>query len=271
MTASPPSPVERGAARSIDDLLVNVSASRLSTWQQCRLKFYFRYILAIRRPKPPALHVGSSIHETLKYWNKARWRNQQPSLKELHDIYSTSWETNLEKEPVNWFGEEAEQKQAGWKLLETYFRESPINPDEKPEGVEVSVQASLSKHGLPDVIGIIDLVRPNGRIVDFKSTGKTPDALQVAHTTSTQIACYSLLYREATGRTETAIELHHLVKTKSPKLVVTVLDPVSEVQKSRLLHVIESYARGLQKHDWIPSPGMQCASCEFFSECASWS
>ena len=268
--AEPAAATEKREGRSIDDLLANVSASRLSTWQQCRLKFYFRYVLAIRRPKPPALHVGSSIHETLKFWNKARWRSQQPTLKALHDVYSTSWATNQEQDPVNWLGEEAEQKQMGWKLLETYFRESPIAPDEKPEGVEVSVQADLSSHGLPDVIGIIDLVRPNGRIVDFKSTGKTPDAAQVAHTTGTQLACYSLLYREATGNTETAIELHHLVKTKSPKLVVTVLDPVTEVQKTRLFHVIESYAEGLQKSDWIPSPGLQCISCEFFQECRAW-
>ena len=63
--------VEEKAGRSIADLLTNVSASRLSTWQQCRLKFWFRYISGIQRPKSAALHLGSSVHEVLKYWNKA--------------------------------------------------------------------------------------------------------------------------------------------------------------------------------------------------------
>ena len=182
-----------------------------------------------------------------------------------------SWEANQQQDPVSWFSEELEKKQTGWRLLETYFRESPISPDEKPEAVEVSVEANLSKHGLPNVIGIIDLVRPQGRIVDFKTSGQTPNPVQVGHTTGTQITAYGLLYREATGRKEAAIELHHLVKLKNPKLVVTELPPISEVQKTRLFRVIESYTDGLQKADWVPSPGMQCVSCQYFSECQSWS
>lgn len=34
--------------------------------------------------------------------------------------------------------------------------------------------ADLSKHGLPTLVGVIDLVRSGGRIVDFKLVGKTP-------------------------------------------------------------------------------------------------
>ena len=48
--------------RSIADLIQTVSASRLTTFQQCRLKFYFRYVLGLQKPKTPALHVGGAVH-----------------------------------------------------------------------------------------------------------------------------------------------------------------------------------------------------------------
>ena len=255
-----------GGLRSIEDLITTVSASRLSCFQQCRLKFMFRYVLGLKKPKSPALHVGSTVHAVLRHWNMARWRNERPTLKEFHDVYSHLWEN--QEDPVEWEASDGEeQKKTGWRLLETYFRESPIPADERPEAVEVSIEADLACLGLPKLVGILDLVRAGGRIVDFKSSGKTPDPAQVAHLLETQTTAYSLLYRKSTGKPETAIELHHLVKTKSPKLVVTELPPATESQRKRLFRVMESYVGGLQRQDWAPSPGLQCASCEFFPEC----
>ena len=257
-------------ARTIAQLLETVSASRIGCWQQCRLKFYFRYLSGIVKAKSHALHVGSVVHEVLKFWNKARWRGDAPTLRELHDQFSHMWE-NQEQSLAEWEpGEETSDKATGWRLLETYFRESPIAPNEKPEAVEVSVEAELTSHGLPRFVGILDLVRSGGRIVDFKTVGKTPDPEQVVHTTETQMTGYSLLYRAATGQSEKGLELHHLVKLKSPKLIVTTLPPATEAQKSRLLRSIHSYVEGLQREDFVPSPGFSCASCEFFNECRSW-
>jgi putative RecB family exonuclease len=257
--------------RSIDELTECVSASRISTWQQCRLKFFFRYVLGLRKRKSAALHLGSCVHETLKFWNRARWRNEPASVPELQAAYSSAWTAAQETNPAEWEeGKEDEQKALGWRLLETYFRDSPIPADEKVEAVEVSVEADLQHHGLPTLIGIIDLVRQGGRIVDFKSSGRTPDPEKAPHLNETQLTAYSILYRNATGRVESAIELHHLIKTKVAKLVVTQMDPATEAQKTRLLRVIESYTNGLQRADWIPSPGIQCSSCEFFNECRAW-
>ena len=47
---------------NVEKLRQTVSASRLNTWLGCRLKFYFRYVLGITKPKTAALHVGSTVH-----------------------------------------------------------------------------------------------------------------------------------------------------------------------------------------------------------------
>ena len=260
----------KSGKRTVDELLQSVSASRLSTWQQCRLKFWFRYISPIQKPKTPALIVGSSVHETLKVWNLTRWRGKSLSNDQLHDAYLESW-IREQEDDMRWEeGAEEEHRATGWQLLQTYFQESPIAPNEKPEAVEVSIESDLRSHGLPTLVGIIDLIRPPGRIADFKTSGKSPNPEKAAHLHDIQTTGYAVLYREATGRKETGIELHHLVKTKQPKIVVSAFAPATNTQINRLFRVIESYVRGLQDHDWVPSPGMQCVSCEYFTHCTRW-
>ncbi len=265
-----PGPSEEMAPQPgvIENLLKTVSPSRLSCWTKCRLQFWYRYVLQIPKPPTPALHVGKAIHGVLQEWNRARWRKETLSLKQLHDLLLQSWKLDSEG-IIDWQGEEEEQRKAAWAIIETYARQTPIPQDEKPEGVEVAAEAEIDP-GLPILRGILDLVRANRIIVDFKTTSKTPNYGMVIHTTEIQLTSYVLLYREATGNRENGLELHHLVKGKSPKLVVSEIPPIAESQKLRLLRIIESYASGLERKDIIPSVGMHCASCEFFTECRAW-
>ncbi len=265
----PAPPARVNKPKSIEELLATVSASRLNTFHACRLKFYFNYVLGLSRAKSGAQHIGSTVHHALKLWNLARWRKQSIPDGWLREQFDLFW-TEDEAGAIAWDeGEEDQSKAKAWALLETYFQQSPIPANEAAEGVEVSVEADL---GSTKLIGIIDLVRSGGRIVEFKTAGQTPNPDKAEHMHELQCSCYSLMYREATGRPEKAVELHHLVKLKTPKLVVTVLPPMTSKQETRLLKVVDSYLAGVQRQDWVPSPSpMSCACCEFFNECRRWS
>jgi len=167
-------------------------------------------------------------------------------------------------------GEQDSERDSSWRALQYYLNQTPITANERPEAVEVGVEADLSRHGLPTLVGLLDLVRSEGRIVDFKLARKSPSAGHAVHMHELQLTCYSLLYRDATGRKESALELHHLVRTKEPKLIVSTMPPSTEQQKIRLFRQIESYQVGLARRDFVPSPGFHCAGCEFFSECRKW-
>ena len=255
----------------IAKLQQKVSASKLTLFQTCRLKFFFRYVLGLRKPKTAALHVGVAVHTVLSNWNRARWRQQSLALADLFITYQEVWKSGQVEEPVAWDSPavEAEQQQTGWRLLETFFRESPIRDAGKPDAVEVRVEADLASHGLPTLVGVLDLVQ-NETVIDFKTSSTTPNPERAASVNATQATAYAMLYRENTGRKKTAVELHHLVKLKQPRLVVVALPPIGERERSRLLRVIDSYVAGLEQRDFIPSPGLQCAACEFFHECAAW-
>jgi putative RecB family exonuclease len=249
-----------------------VSATRLNTWLGCRLRYYFKYVLRLKTPRTAALYVGHTVHAVLKQWNRARWRKEILTPDQLQQAFDTAWVSDQQRERVNWaLNEELDERKQGWALLQTYFNKSPVPQDERIEGVEVQLSADLSKHGLPKLRGILDLVRAGGRIVDYKTVGQTPKDERAIHSNEVQLTAYSVLYREATGKMESGRELHQLVKTKEPKLIVTEQGPMTEQQRTRLFKQMESYVEGLAREDFIPSPGLQCMACSFFNQCRLWS
>lgn len=270
--AANPSPCQqtgRSEADTLAGLQQTVSASRLALFLQCRLRFYFRHVLGIPKARTPSLHVGKSVHAVLNAWNRARWLGQPFPLKQAHDTFTQAW-GDQDQEPVDWRdGDEQQDKATGWRLCETYLRETNIDPAVKPDAVEVPVEADLCRHGLPKLIGILDLVQQR-QIIDYKTTGTTPNPDKAAHTHEVQTSTYAVLYRESTGSREVGIQLHHLVKLKNPRLVITALPPMSQPQQTRLFHLIDAYQGGLERRDFVPSPGMQCSGCEFFNECRQW-
>jgi putative RecB family exonuclease len=264
-------PKKQVAIDRIAELQQTVSASRLGLWHSCRLKYFFRYVEQIKKAPTPAMHAGSSVHAVLQAWNLARWRREPFSTERFRKLFDDQWQALQAGARINWDGEEEADRTSSWRALETYFLETPIKADEKPEAVEVAVSTDLSQHGLPTLIGIIDLVRSGGRIVDFKLVSKTPDVEMIVHSHGIQLTAYSVSYRDATGHQEGGLELHHLVRTKQSKLIITSLPPATEQQVTRLFRSMESYQEGVARQDFVPSPGFACLGCEYFSDCQRWS
>lgn len=250
----------------VRDLQAVASPSRLSLFHSCRLKFYFRYVKGFEKPKSPALHLGGCVHAVLRVWNKARWRNQPLSIEQLKLEYLRAW--GEDSTAVEWDENEESIKQTGWALLELYLGQ-PERQANRPEAVEVPVEADLQAIGLPKLVGVLDLVE-GGKIVDYKTSATTPVPAKVAHLNEIQTTAYAILYREGTGKIEQGIEIHTLVKLKTPRVIATALPPITEAQKTRLFRQIESYVEGLERQDWVPSPGLQCSCCEYFNECREW-
>jgi hypothetical protein len=263
--ATPQKPTE-----ALADPLEYISASRLKCFQTCRLQFYFRYVKRIPTSTSPALFVGRIVHSVLQQWNMRRWRGEEADTKALWPYFSEHWHQDQPEEGIDWKDKETEQKAKAWGMLEYYLKHTPIPLDEKPQAVEVMVERDFYAAGLPPLKGIIDLVRDGGKIVDFKTAARTPTSLQAEHLNEVQLSCYAVLYREATGQKESGVELHHLIKTKEPKLVITPLAPMSADQGRRLMAIMESYVRSVGAEDFIPSPGQHCSWCDYLPQCRKW-
>jgi len=66
-------------------------------------------------------------------------------------------------------------------------------------------------------------------LIDYKSAARSPSEGMAENQHATQLACYALLYRSATGERETGFELHHLIKTKVPKVIISTYGPMAQV------------------------------------------
>ena len=84
------------------------------------------------RDRTPALHLGNSVHAVLKEWNKARWLLKPLTLKEAHDSYQKAWADETEGKVLWEPGEENDDKTTGWRLVDTYLRESHVPATVKP-------------------------------------------------------------------------------------------------------------------------------------------
>jgi hypothetical protein len=250
------------------DLLRYLSASRLKCWQTCRRQFFFRYVERLVVPTAPALFIGRQIHEVLRLWNWANWKCEPLSPEQLQAALIESWERDTAAEFIPWKKpeDEAIARDQAWAMLEAYFAQCPVAPDERPEGVEVQVECTLGA-GIPPLYGIIDLVRPPGRIIDYKSAARSPSEGMADHQHATQLACYALLYRSATGERETGFELHHLIKTKVPRVIISTYGPMSAAMESELFFVVDDYLEGIAREAWVPSPGQHCSWCDHLALC----
>jgi len=261
---SPAQPTTK--ANPIEMLQKTVSASRLNAGCSAA-EVLLPLCPRDHQTATPALHVGSVVHLILQAWNMTRWRKQAFELQRFKACSRRVGQINLARS-IGKMTNQARSTRLGHCWRPT-FTETPIKGNEMPEAVEAPVETSLSKYGLPTLIGVLDLVRAGGRIVDFKTSGKTPSAEEAIHQNELQLSCYSVLYREAAGKMESARELHHLVKTKTPKLIITELEPMDERQQVRLFKTMESYVEGVAREDFVPSPGLQCCGCQFLPNVAA--
>lgn len=252
-----------------DGVLRYISASRLKCWQSCRRQFYYRYVERIETPTAPALFVGQAVHEILRLLNWSRWEGEPHDAKWFREELDRYWEREGPIARVAWKDSADEEKCRGqaWSLIETYLKQSPIDPAEKPEGVEVQLECELGQ-GIPPLVGIIDLVRGNTDIiVDYKTSARSTNAYLAALQHTTQLAIYGILFRASTGRTEKGFQLIHLIKTKAPKIEVQTFGPMTKSQQAQLFFLIDDYLDGIASERWLPSPGQHCAWCDYSDRC----
>ena len=253
------------------DPLEYVSVSRLKGFLTCRLRFYFEKVVALAKPVSPALHFGRAVHAALQHFNKARWRGGDTSETAVVAAFIKAFAAPEPGQVIAWAeAEEAGELRAKGETLLRAFLAAGVHPlNEKPMGVEVAVEAHHPDLALP-VFGVLDLVKADRRVVDYKTCASTPDPSLESWLHEIQTTAYALLVEESAGTASAGTDLVFLVKTKTPKIIVHPVDPPTQVQRERFARLVEVYATGVANEAYYPSPGQHCAWCGYRSECAAW-
>jgi len=160
------------------------SHSRLSVFEECRLRYRLKYVDRVRRDlEGVEAFLGSRVHEALESLYRDVIAGRVPPLEEVLDRYHRSWEAQWHGAVlvVNPSLAPEDHRRAGEECLRRYFRRhAPFRADQTL-GVEVRVAVDLPEG--PRIEGFSDRVArdPDGwlAIHDYKTSTTLPSQADV--------------------------------------------------------------------------------------------
>lgn len=251
---------------------MDLSASKITTYLDCPLKFKFRYVDKIESEETSAaLAMGSAFHRTVKHFYTRLMDGQQLGLDALEQAFRQDWEV-AQTVPISWNGDgpEAIERQ-GLDMLRIYLE--GIGDLSTPLAVEsqfrIPVVNIVTGEKLNDVelVGIIDRVGPNEEPVELKTSARSWNQQQAD--ASLQMTAYAYHLALLTGQEEITGRFEVVVKNKTPKLQILNTKRTPH-HFDQLFRIMSTAVRCVQEGIWYPNPGMFCSGCEYADECAAW-
>ncbi len=181
------------------------SHSRLSTFENCSLKYKFRYIDKIipEMDKSIESHLGSVSHNTLEWLYKNVKNGRVPTIEEMIIYYSENWKENYEDgilivrkniTPRDYFNRGVEF------LINYYTEHHPF--EDNTLSVEEEILFDLDETGEYKIRGFMDrlsfnLEKQEYEIHDYKTSGNLPKNGSLDE--DRQLALYSIAVKEKYG------------------------------------------------------------------------
>jgi len=249
------------------------SHSRLSAFEQCPLKFKFRYIDRIELEEAGEgveAFVGKRVHEILEKLYRDLQMQKLNSLPELLKFLNDGWKKNWHKDIVivkKDYTPELYLKLAEKLVSDYYNRYKPFNHS-RTIAVENRVVIKLDKKGEYKLQGYIDrigYVEPGiYEVHDYKTSSSLP--LQECLDEDRQLALYQLAVKEGyKDAKKIRLVWHYLAFDK--ELESTRTDEQLEQLKEETLVLIKKIETTAK---FLPNSSKLCDWCEFCPICPEW-
>ena len=248
--------------------MVIYSHSRLSTFEQCALKFKFQYIEYLEPEMKETIEgfLGNKVHETLE-WIYNLPNREELQLDKIIEFFIESWNKDFnnkikivkqEYSPEHYFNQ-------GIKFLIDYFlKNSPFK--DNTIATEKKITINLDNEGKYQLQGYIDRIVHNPdtnvfEIHDYKTGNflKTQEELDKDR----QLALYSLgIKQNFNNVSEVHLIWHFLAFNK--KIVSKRTDKQLEQLKKQTIELINKIE---STRNFEPTPGALCRWCGFRKYC----
>lgn len=253
---------------TVHQTINSLSSSQIADFQLCPLKYYYKYILKIPLPQPPAGIFGSVIHDTLHDFYDYALKGEKVSSEVILNLYKDNWQTG---------GYESKHQRDGYfkqgiKYLTDYYNQS-FNPKKLPILMEQTFGVKITENlKLTGRIDRIDLVENGIEIIDYK-TGKPKGVKDLKK--DFQLDLYALavslgglrqpgvLDREYQPE-EIMVSYYYFDNQQKVSFVKT-----KEDLKIAKQLVIDT-AKEIESTDFRASSGMHCDYCEYKMICDYW-
>lgn len=246
------------------------SHSRLSTFEQCNLKYKYRYIDNIipEIEKTIEAHLGSIVHQTLEWLYSEVKSGKIPSIDDMIVYFSKSWmEENKETLMQNNDDEKSFFNKGIKYLLDYYNRYKPF--DDNTIYLEKEISINLDEKGEYKIKGFIDRLAFNLKtgeyeIHDYKTSKTMPQGEKIE--SDRQLALYSIAIKEMFGHDkEVRLIWHYLFFNKRIESKRTD-EQLLQLKKDtlELIRIIESTT------EFNPKKSYLCNWCAYKPICPAW-
>jgi len=241
---------------------MDYSFSALAAFQSCPKSFEYKY----RQKQPEAFstierHMGSGIHETLRWAYEKKAAGMEPGLSEFQDEFRRHWNTPelVAARVVKQNKTSADYFTSGLALLNSFFQRILISDSSLTLHLEFHFDLQLNEQ--TRYRGIIDrmcrLADGTLRLTDFK-TGKVTHPLD-----DLQLPSYAL-YAFAQHPEESRLEICYEDLLEEKTVIGRLNRPESDQIRGRLLHAIAAIE---QTGEFTTRPSRLCLWCGYNPLC----
>ncbi|MBN2052484.1 PD-(D/E)XK nuclease family protein [Candidatus Woesearchaeota archaeon] len=249
------------------------SHSRISTFEQCPLKFKYQYIdeAEVEVEGTAEAFLGSRVHEALEKLYKDLKFQKINSLQQLLDFYNSEWEKNW-NDNILIVREEYDKnnfKKMGEKFITDYYNRYAPFDQAKTIGLEMRIEIKLDEKGEYVLQGFIDrLASPKDGIYeihDYKTANTLPT--QDDADTDRQLALYAIAVKEMFSDCKKVILIWHYLAFDKEVRSERSEEQLGELKKE----VINAIKQIESTKDFQPNESALCNWCDFRSLCPKFS
>jgi putative RecB family exonuclease len=250
-----------------------ISYSAIKTYQQCPLRYFFRYIAGIPETSISATLVfGSAVHRAIElHFQRLLEQGRPPTQEELLGAYRDGWDDH--SLPIR-FGKDEQASSfddLATRMLTAFTQSDLAQPNGRILGIEESLRGETIP-GLPEVLGRVDLIwetKDELVITDWK-TARSKYSQDQIDDSATQLLLYGELAQDFAPGKQIRLQFGVLTKTKEVSVDAHsfLFDPV---QLDRTKRVIERIWHAIQSEHFYPAPSlMNCPGCPYRDACKKW-
>lgn len=245
------------------------SHSKLSTFEQCRLKFKYRYIdKIITIEKSIETFLGKIVHNTLEWLYNQVKEKKIPTIDEVITYYLNNWEENYkptikivkqELTTMDYFNKGVQF------LINYYIKHKPFN-DNTLE-IEKRIFIKLDEEGKYKLQGFIDrlvhnLEKDELEIHDYKTGNTLPTQEKIEN--DRQLALYSIAVKELFGKEKDVLLIWHYL-AHNQKIVSRRTNEQLQKLKEEIIELIKEIE---STTEFPPKKSILCGWCEYKSMCS---
>jgi len=220
--------------KEVELLKPHTSFSQISSFLDCPMVYYFRWIEQLKIPPPSAMVLGTDYHKAIAYnFQQKITTGIDVPEDEVLDVFNDAWENDSKYAIFPALGKPSDVKDSGYRVLQKHYHLKQITT--QPMFAEKDYRVEFPDFPY-DLVGKMDLVTDKGEIVDHKLRRTRPQAWEAED--SLQLSLYGLGYRRLTDKKENKLVLEIGLRQKTPDIVEVSAPPINEERCDTLSRII---------------------------------